>query len=277
MKKILFILILLTFVAMPGHATGQTPEVLSFDGNSWSMFYCPLDMVKQAESWHKSQDFKENGWNTGCWRGYIGHWSIIDNKLILTEAVWEEAVTDSMKRTKFVEVKLPRVFKYYSKYVTPQGIFASWVNDTIRIGRGNWIRYVHMGFDRNLEEEAYLIIKKGIVKEVEYFHNRIVQERRIEDFLKAINDDSLSWDNIPDSVNRFFFRMKVNYDENGSIASFDLDFYKLTPEQEAIMKPRVLELLSRHSNDIPVMYILGKYVTEIYTLPILRHKKDLAK
>jgi len=277
MKKIIFTLILLAFVAMPGHATGQTPEVLSFDGNSWSMFYCPLDMVKQTKKWHKSKDFKKNAWTTGCWRGYIGHWSIIDNKLILTEAVWEEAVTDSLKITKFVEVKLPRVFKYYSKYATPQGIFASWVNDTIRIGRGDCIRYVHMGFDRNLEEEAYLIIKKGVVKKVEYFHNRIIQGRRIEDFVKAINNDSISWNGIPENVNRFFFSMKVNHDENGHIASFDLNFYKLTPEQEAIMKPRVLELVGRHRNDIPVMHILGKYVSEIYTLPILRHKKDLAK
>jgi len=171
-------------------------------------------------------------------------------------------------------VKLPRVFKYYSKYATPQGIFASWVNDTIRIGRGNWIRYVHSDFYRSLEEEALLIIEKGVVKKVEYFHNVIVQGRSIEDFVKAINNDSLSWDGISENVNRLIFGMKVNHDEYGYCASFDLTFYKLTPEQEAIMKPRVLELLGKHRNDIPVMHILGKYVTEIYTLPILRHKKD---
>ena len=277
MKKILFTLILLTFVALRGHATDQTPEVLSFDGNSWSMFYFPLDMVKETETWHKSQDFQKNSWTTDCYRGYTGHWSIIDNKLILTEAVWEKAVKDSLHRTQFVEVKLPRVFKYYSKYATPQGIFASWGNDTIRIGRGNWIKYVHSDFNRSLEEEALLIIEKGVVKKVEYFHNVIVQGRSIDDFLKAINNDSLSWDGISENVNRLIFRMKVNHDEYGYSASFDLTFYKLTPEQEAIMKPRVLELLGKHRNDIPVKHILGKYVTEICTLPILRHKKDKAK
>ena len=277
MKKILFTLILLTFVALRGHATDQTPEVLSFDGNSWSMFYFPLDMVKETETWHKSQDFKDNSSNTGCWRRYIGHWSIIDNKLILTEAVREKAVTYSLHRTKYVDVKLSRVFKYYSKYATPQGIFASWINDTIRIGRGNLIRDLFIGCDPNLEEEALLIIEKGVVKKVEYFHNGIVQGRSIDDFLKAINNDSLSWDGISKKVNRLIFEMKVNHDENGHISSFDLTFYKLTPEQEAIMKPRVLELLGKHRNDIPVMHILGKYVSEICTLSIFRHKKDLAK
>ena len=274
MKKVLFILILLTFVKMPGHATGQTAEILSFEGNSWSMFYCPLDMVKQTKKWHKSQDFQTNSWNTGCWRGYVGHWSIIDNKLILTEAVREEAVTDSLHRTKMVDKKLLRVFKCYSKYVKPQGIFASWVNDTIRIGRGKQVRYNHMGFDRNMEEEAFLIIEKGVVKETKYFHNGIIQGRSVENFAKVISNDTISWDGISENVNSFFFWMKVNPDENGHIASFDLTFYKLTPEQEDIMKPRVLELVNRHRNDIPVLQILGKYVTDIYTFPISRHKKD---
>ena len=80
MKKILFIFILLFFIVIKGHATGQVAELLSFDNKSWSMFYCPLDMVEQAEEWHKSNDFEKNCWNTGCWRGYVGHWSIINNK-----------------------------------------------------------------------------------------------------------------------------------------------------------------------------------------------------
>jgi hypothetical protein len=274
MKKILFIFILLFFIVIKGHATGQVAELLSFDNKSWSMFYCPLDMVEQAEEWHKSNDFEKNCWNTGCWRGYIGHWSIINNKLILTEVVREKSTTDSLNRSRCVYVELPHVFKCYSKYATPQGIFASWVNDTIRIGRGRLIRYNHMAFDRNQEEEAFLIIKKGIVTKVKYFHNRIVQGHSMQDFGKAIIHDSISWNGISDNVHRFLFRMKVNHDMNGHIDSFDLKFYKLTPEQEMIMKPRILELVSRHRNDILVMQILGKYVTETYTFPIVRPKKD---
>jgi hypothetical protein len=43
-----------------------------------------------------------------------------------------------------------------------------------------------MAFDRNQEEEALLIIKKGIVTKVIYFHNRIVQGNSMQDFGKAI-------------------------------------------------------------------------------------------
>ena len=56
------------------------------------------------------------------------------------------------------------------------------------------------------------------------------------DFGKVIIHDSISWNGISDNVHRFLFRMKVNHDENGHVDSFDLKFYKLTPEQEMIMK-----------------------------------------
>jgi hypothetical protein len=89
--------------------TSQVPEILLLDGEKHGM--CTEPLARYLRSVGTKANFCAP--NTSCWRGYIGTWEVIDDRLCLTalEATLESGETASLA-TLFPD--------------TPPPVFAHW-------------------------------------------------------------------------------------------------------------------------------------------------------
>lgn len=85
---------------------------------------------------------------SGCWRGYIGTWSIEDNKLYLIDI---DTDNDGKK------VGLEYLFSNQEK------VFAEWFTGELRVPYGELIEYIHLGYESRYAKELFLEISKGVL------------------------------------------------------------------------------------------------------------------
>jgi hypothetical protein len=130
--------------------TAQQTEVLIFDGERLNMASNPNLNGKAIAGW--SMD-------TSNYRGYVGVWEIIENKLYLNEV-----------RGGFMNEAGP--------------IFADWVSQELHVWKGDLLQYVHAGYSSMYEEDVFFEIERGILKNirtesnVEKFKEQAIQEVR---------------------------------------------------------------------------------------------------
>ncbi|MCK9567858.1 hypothetical protein M0R72_02760 [Candidatus Pacearchaeota archaeon] len=110
--------------------TAQQPEILIIDGEE-------LEMVSNPSLHDKA----EAGWSTKTsnYRGYVGEWEIVDNKLYLNRVVGG-------------------VMKGKGPF------FADWVSQELHVWKGNLLNYVHAGYGSMYEEDMFLSINGGLLK-----------------------------------------------------------------------------------------------------------------
>jgi hypothetical protein len=87
---------------------------------------------------------------TALWRGYVGTWEIVNDRLYLVELCG--TLEDGSR------VTLETVFSGY-----PKRVFAHWYSGTLRIPQGKLLQYVHMGYGSTYERDVFLDLKKGVV------------------------------------------------------------------------------------------------------------------
>ena len=59
----------------------------------------------------------------------------------------------------------------FAAYCRAGTIQARWFSGELRAGKGDVVRYVHDGFDRNMETEQVLTVRNGKVLETQTYHN----------------------------------------------------------------------------------------------------------
>jgi hypothetical protein len=98
--------------------------------------------------------------HTALWRGYVGRWEIIDDRLFLThlEGLHEHGS----------EVTVATVFPGF-----PDKVFAQWYSGTLRIPQGEMLNYVHMGYGSTYERDLLLEVEWGVVVATKMRHNEI--------------------------------------------------------------------------------------------------------
>jgi hypothetical protein len=123
--------------------TAQFGERLRFRGKQLAMCATPLD-----------QYFAMGGAKpsfavtcTALWRGYVGDWEVVDDRLYLTGI--DATLPDGMPAT------LSTVFPNY-----PDRVFAHWYSGTLRIPQGE---YVHAGYASVYEQDLLLKFEKGVL------------------------------------------------------------------------------------------------------------------
>lgn len=126
--------------------TAQIPEIVIYEGAQLRLCSTPLEsffeLNRQRPQFHISA--------TACWRGYIGTWEILANRLYLIELHCQ--LSDGM------EFSMEGIFPGHSTRV-----FAHWYSGALRIPRGELLQYVHGGFASIYEQDILLEIKRGIV------------------------------------------------------------------------------------------------------------------
>lgn len=124
--------------------TAQVYERLIYDGSEHMMAAEPL-----------SDYFTLGGHDPGfvtphtaCWRGYVGTWEVVGDRLYLVDL--EGQLTDGSKGS--VESVFPG-----------QGgrVFADWFTGTIRVPQGEQLSYIHAGWGSIFERDLLLRFDEG--------------------------------------------------------------------------------------------------------------------
>jgi len=108
--------------------TAQIAERLRYQGEDVAMCTNPLsDYFAMGGT---NPRFESNC--TALWRGYVGSWEIIDDRLYLIclNGTLEDGT----------EASLETIFPGF-----PDRVFAHWYSGTIRLPQGKQLEYVHMG------------------------------------------------------------------------------------------------------------------------------------
>jgi hypothetical protein len=126
--------------------TAQVPETIFIDGEAHALLGQPLEARFGRR--HRRPLFRVQ--TTACWRGYLGTWSIMGDRLHLLEL--EGHLRDGSP------VSVQTVFPG-----TTGPLFAQWFSGELRIPTGEMIRYVHMGFESQYVSERIISIERGVV------------------------------------------------------------------------------------------------------------------
>jgi hypothetical protein len=92
---------------------------------------------------------------TALWRGYVGTWSIENDRLYLVK-LSGNVVTDGQEHA----VGLKALFPDY-----PDGVFAHWFTGELRCPSGALLNYVHGGYGSTYERDLFFRVQRGVVLE----------------------------------------------------------------------------------------------------------------
>jgi len=95
---------------------------------------------------------------TALWRGYVGSWDIVKDRLYLVKLTG--ALEDNS------EVTLGMIFPDF-----PERVFAHWYSGTLRLPDGKMLNYEHMGYGSTYERDIIIEIEKGVMTKVNIKHN----------------------------------------------------------------------------------------------------------
>jgi hypothetical protein len=138
--------------------TAQIPESLLYQGEQVTMCTNPLNEYFAMAG--LNPPFESHC--TALWRGYVGCWEIIDDRLYLTSL--QGTLKDGG------DANLETVFPGF-----PDKVFAHWYSGTIRIPQGKQLEYVHMGYGSTFERDLLLEIERGLVVSTRLQENGVAE------------------------------------------------------------------------------------------------------
>jgi len=135
--------------------TGQFQEHIVIDKESYGLCTEPLQTYLSL-----MKNPPEFDWVcTACYRGYIGHWTIKDNVLYLTDIQIADPTFSTFKNWRWL-------------FDNKKGdIKAEWYSGVLRVTKGEVLEYVHAGYGSKYERDLFITIEKGIVIKEEEVQN----------------------------------------------------------------------------------------------------------
>lgn len=126
--------------------TNQIQEILIYKGKEYQPFDAPLETFRMLGGRIPKFDVP----STMLWRGYVGKWAIVDDRLYLVEL--EGTIKKKLK------ISLSDLFPQF-----PERVFAHWVNGEMRLPIGKEIANQYMGAETIYEHDLFLYFTNGIV------------------------------------------------------------------------------------------------------------------
>ena len=143
-------------------ATGQSGDIIYLEGEEWVLMAKPIaqDSLLRERVWEflpENRTFSTNNWS-----GYTAFWEVSDGYIYLRQM--EVAVYDKVRKKKSTMVyEANDLQELFASYFKEGKIQATWFSGELRAGKGNVVRYVHTGFERNMETERVLTVLNGKV------------------------------------------------------------------------------------------------------------------
>ena len=131
--------------------TAQFSENLLYQGEELDLCAEPLGPFLEFSG----STLKFHATCTALWRGYVGTWSVENDRLYLVK-LYGSVEVDGEER----EVDLGALFPDY-----PDGVFAHWFTGELRCPSGALLNYVHGGYGSTYEKDLFLRVQRGVVLE----------------------------------------------------------------------------------------------------------------
>ncbi|MBC8603958.1 hypothetical protein H8784_19830 [Parabacteroides acidifaciens] len=259
-----FIAILSLCVFLQAKATGLSGDIISFDGESWVLMAKPINMDSALYK-HLMAFIPDNHIvSTGNWEGYTAFWEIQDDYLCLQHIevyVYDKTgQEDSTLIYNTEALQMP-----FTSYYENGKIQARWLSGEFRAGKGDLVRYVHSGFDRNMATERILHITNGKVVETATFHNYKKPGLNMKD----VQDEIIRrfpWERFPEyKGQQIIFAIKnIQMTDDGHLKDCEIYSISLRPMRKTIEDgnhPLVIALKETLKSIHPweILFINGKY------------------
>lgn len=171
MVRNIFIVMLFLLLSVGAKATGQAGDIIYINGEKWILLDKPLSANKVVSDMLNEALPENRSISTANWDGYTATWRI-KNDLLYLENVQYELYDEKTKSHRNIKIEGDSLNSYFSCYLTPDGILASWFTEKIRIGKGNVILYFHDEFFRYYETEYTMTLMNGKITQKQLYHNK---------------------------------------------------------------------------------------------------------
>ena len=283
-----FFTILLWLVVLPVKATGQWGDIIRLEGKEWVLLVKPIESDTMLGNRVRAFLPDNISYSTGNYSCYTASWEIRNGYLCLRQIeadVYDEA--SNKDSTLVYEGKdLQSLFPSYYK---DGEIQARWFSGELRAGKGNLVRYVHDGFDRNMETEQVLTVRNGKVLKTETYHNYRRPGLNLKKAQKEIAC-RFPWKRFPEYRGEqiIFVIGDFQMTDDGHFVDCDVHFFFLRSSRKTIEDrnhPLALAFKETLKSIYPweELFINGKYTMEYrsFTMPlrgdITHDKGDSAK
>lgn len=172
MKKLTLLLIILLSLFSNAFATGQSPDVLFYDGKVYDLFSNPLEDFYKNEKDRPRFFITPGGSSSGNWRGYVAYWEVEEDSLYL-KAIdsWLCGGTPVELATGKGDCRKADVKELFGNKYAQNKVFADWFSGELRIPDGKQLQYVHMGYGSVYERDILISVKQGKITEKKIVDN----------------------------------------------------------------------------------------------------------
>lgn len=247
----LFIIVFICSATHQHFGTGQTSELIIFEGDTLALLSLPLeDYLGEFDDRDKYHPALKSGCSTALWRGYVGLWKIENSEFFLID------VYVCGQRDKSIFKKL---------FDSNSPIKADWFSGNLFIQHGKMLKYNHSGFARYFEEETVIKIEQG---------NLISQHHYVNGF----KPDDRNLSSNPDSVMAEFYK-RINWKALPKLSKDYIVFIELKlgeVDSLTIIRSSAPELyekeVQRIIDEFPKLrkfYSRGEPLEEGYILPVI--------
>lgn len=246
MKKYRNILIFL-LISLAANATSQVGDILIWKGDTLKLFSNPLELRSDSKDlskiiaseleneyrrlYPKKYETEEDVSlvSTACWRGYVAEWTIISDKIYLSNIyVWYDSK---------VKVDLKKVF---GNKLTGNLLFANWVTGKLYVPKGKCIEYVHLGYNSIYETETVIEFNDGVLVSSKTYNNYIAKKSKFttdpnpNNYLEFVYS-KVNWEQLPDLKNKHIqVSIGVQPNKDGQIDSLLSNYTYLLDSSELI-------------------------------------------
>lgn len=246
MKKCRNILVFL-LISLAANATSQVGDILIWKGDTLKLFSNPLELRSDSKDlskiiaseleneyrrlYPKKYETEEDVSliSTACWRGYVAEWTIISDKIYLSNIyVWYDSK---------VKVDLKKVF---GNKLTGNLLFANWVTGKLYVPKGQCIEYVHLGYNSIYETETVIEFNDGVLVSSKTYNNYIAKKSKFttdpnpNNYLEFVYS-KVNWEQLPDLKNKHIqVSIGVQPNKDGQIDSLLSNYTYLLDSSELI-------------------------------------------
>lgn len=260
--KFLILLIFALSFSVRAYSTAQQSECIFIDGKMYGLCTCPLEYNKELKDEFVKQ-YPLTWESTALWRGYIGYWSIKENKLYL------DSLQCNIKDIGHKTI-IPKDEKLFESYLKEGNVCASWFSRELRIVEGDRVE-VPDDCMAIYEHETFLTVEKGVVKNKRTENNSLVCPNYIENieiynaFREAFKQE------LPDyATNRIVCSVTYSaFDGNGNPTEVDVKILKMREDidRKEDIKNFVSTYLLEH-RILGIYNLNGKYKSEKWTVTL---------
>jgi hypothetical protein len=260
--------------------TAQIPDILIYNGDTLSLFSCPLDSYPDKGLINPKILFGSSGcFYTACWRNYVATWTIDENKLYLVSirnacyptglnyvaASYNNGSETPGKEFADLELLFPGRFK-------DGRVVADWYTGTMISPSGKLLYYVHDGFSSIFEKETEFSLERGVLSNIREFNNSKTRKSKYTEKPELVTEfiqNNIDYSVLPETNERIRVIISIiSSDDEGKIDSVRiLRGYNEIFNREAV---RVVKSIP----DWEVIYRHGKRIYHSWVVPVIFEKKN---